>query len=403
MTTTPPEALLPTTDPQESRGFPVRRDPRDAGSAGAAATFLSEVAGLGRFHKIGVVEDLATGRTWCLQSDEGASLGGTNLAPAPLFQWLAGIQADVATRIVAAARRRGIALDRLHVGVSQGFASQGSFAKGEAVAHVYGFDWDVDLAGASVDRATADALVDEALAASPAVAVMRDAVEGRFALRTNGRRTPLDGALPEWDDASLEDPVRRYATIPAADPRPFEQVFRFVPGDAPPAGAQERIATHSSTDASNSPVGFTVDARGDVDLATGLLHTSTGLPEMSSDRWVITSDPSGQLAPSPLALVAIGSAFCYHTQLSRYVNVRKLDLRNSGLAQLTTYEPGAPDDLGTGAAHPIRTEMFLNGGEDEAATRSLLQVAANTCYVHRAMGVEVEMTSDVSLLSGAGR
>ncbi len=394
------EAIVPTTDPGESRGFPTRRAERP--DAAGPRTFLSEVFGLGRFHKIGLVEDQTTGRTWCLQSDEGASLGGTNLAPAPLFQWLAGIQADVAARVVAAARARGVTLEHLQVGVSQGFASKGSFAKGEAVALVFGLDWDVDVRG-SIDDDGAEVLVATALASSPAVAVMRNAVEGRFALHTNGRATSLDGAMPVWSESALQDPVRRYGAVPAATGETHEQVFRFVKGEEAPAAANDKIATHSSADASDVPVGFTIDARGELDLAAGIMRTSTGLPEMTSDRWVVTSDPTGQVAPSPLALVAIGSAFCYHTQLSRYVTVRRLDLKNSGLAQLTTYDPGAPDALGEAVAFPILTDMFLNGGESEEATRSLMQVAANTCYVHRAMGVEVDTTVDVAVLEGAAR
>lgn len=94
-------------------------------------------------------------------------------------------------------------------------------------------------------------------------------------------------------------------------------------------------------------------------------------------------------------MFAIGTAFCYHTQLSRYVTVRRLDLADSSLAQLTSYTSIDPSGEGTAPAGEIMTEMFLHGGATQDDTRSLLKVAANTCYVHRAMGVEVAMTTDV--------
>jgi len=386
--TQPALAFDPTGTAATERAFPSRRaDPAAAPSE--RRTYLSEVFGLAGFHKVGLVEDRSTGRAWCLQSDEGASLGGTNLAPAPLFHWVAGLHADVASRLVAAAREQGLRLQQVEVSVTQGFASQGSFARGEAVAHVHALDWQVDARGP--DGGRAPDLLAAALRSSPAVAAMTTALPGRFALRTNGRDTDLADVLPAWPDAEVEDPLRRHGAMPVPTGEEAARVLRLVPGDGLPEQARERIATHSSPDSAAEPVGFTIEGRGEVDLATGLVTVSTGLPEMTTDRWEITSDPTGQLAPDPLALVALGAAFCYHTQLARYAKVRRLELRNSSLAQLTTYEPAGITAASAGVAHPILTTMFLNGAESEEATRSLLGVAARTCYVHRAMGQVVEV------------
>ncbi|TDW29521.1 OsmC family protein [Cryobacterium psychrophilum] len=389
-------SLVPSTNVSESRGYPTREVTSSSavpyGSKGTE-TYLSEVFGLGKFHKVGLVEEKSSGRTWCLQSDEGASLGGTNLAPAPLFHWLAGLQADVASRIAAVARARSIELEYLHVGVSQGLASKGSFARGKAVALIFGLDWDFDVRS-SAPESEIDDIVDTAMRTSPAVAAMREAKEGLFALQTNGEPTSLEG-LTVWDAPTVTDPGSRYDSMPDATGESAEQVFTFVDGGGQPAEAKDKIATHSSMDASEIPVGFYVDARGELDLETGLMRASTGLPEMTSDRWVVLMDPLGKVAPTPLAMFAIGTAFCYHTQLSRYVTVRRLDLADSSLAQLTSYTSIDPSGEGTAPAGEIMTEMFLHGGATQDDTRSLLKVAANTCYVHRAMGVEVAMTTDV--------
>lgn len=394
------QAFDPTLATEEERAFPARR--ADPGAPPSERrTYLSEVFGLGKFHKVGLVEDRSTGRTWCLQSDEGASLGGTNLAPAPLFHWIAGIHADVASRLWALAREQGVQLEQVALAVSQSFASQGSFARGEAVAHVHGLDWQVDVRGPGADRARE--LLAAALRCSPSVAAMTTPLPGRFALRTNGRPTDLEDVLPAWSDADVEDPLRRHATMPVPTGEEVVRVLRLVSGEGLPDTARERIATHSSPDAAAAPVGFTIDARGEVDLATGLVTVSTGLPEMTRDRWEITSDPAGRLAPDPLALVALGAAFCYHTQLSRYANVRRLGLKNSSLAQLTTYEPAGRSSASAGVAHPILTAMFLNGAESEDTTRSLLGVAARTCYVHRAMGQVVEVGQRPSHAEGGLR
>lgn len=389
--------FVPTTSATESRGYATRKAtgaPAAPYGTGGTETYLSEVFGLGKFHKVGLVEEMSTGRTWCLQSDEGASLGGTNLAPAPLFHWMAGLQADVASRIMAVARSRSVTIEYLHVGVSQGLASKGSFARGEAQALIFGLDWDFDIRSSASD-AEIDDIVEAALRTSPAVAAMRDIKEGLFALYTNGQPTSLESLSP-WPNPTVVDPRARYESIPAPTGEKTERVFTFVDGGGQPAEAQAKIATHSSMDASDIPVGFYVDARGELDLETGLMRASTGLPDMTSDRWVILMDPTGTLAPTPLAMFAIGTAFCYHTQLSRYVNVRRLDLADSSLAQVTPYTSVDPSSDGAAPAGDILTAMFLKGGESEEQTRSLLKVAANTCYVHRAMVVEVAITTDVS-------
>lgn len=390
--------FAPTTDPNESRGYATRvaSAPSHVSYENAGEeTYLTEVFGLGKFHKIGLVEERSSGRTWCLQSDEGASLGGTNLAPAPLLTWLAGLQADVAFRIAETARQRNVHLESLHVGVSQGFASKGSFAKGEAVALIFGLDWDFDLSGPESEQEAID-IVESALLSSPAAAAMASAEAGQFALHTNGQPTSVEG-LKAWDEPTVVDPRRRYTETPMPTGEMTQEIFTFVDGGGVPADAQAHIATHSSNDAGDTPVGFYVDARGQLDLESGLMRTTTGLPSMTSDRWLVLTDPRGQVAPKPLAMFAIGTAFCYHTQLSRYVNVRRLELEESSLAQLTTYVSTEPASRTPAKAKSVLTNMFLNGGASEDQARSLLQVAANTCYVHRALSVEVEETIDVTL------
>ncbi len=351
---------------------------------------LSEVFGIGKFHKVGFVEEVSTGRHWRLQSDEGASLGGANRAPAPLFQWLAGLQADVAFRILEDARSRSVPLAYLNGGVSQSLAAKGSFARGEAAALVYGLDWDFDIRSPVSETMIQD-IVETALRSSPAVAAMRDARDGLFALHTNGQPTPLDG-LDAWDAPTVVDPRARHGAVPQPDDESAALIYTFVDGEGRSPEGHAKVA---SMNASDLPVGFYVDARGEVDLERGLIRVSTGTPEISSDRWVILIDNQGQVAPTPLAMFAMGAAFCYHTQLSRYARVRRLDLADSSLAQLTVY-PSANSSSEPAVATEILTHMFLNGNVTPDDTRSLLKVAANTCYAHRAMSVEIAMTMDIS-------
>jgi hypothetical protein len=125
------------------------------------SSYRCEVMGLGRFQKEGLVEDVATGRSWRLAADEGTYLRGTDKAPAPLMHWAAGVHADVTSRIARAAARDDIHLSRLAVRLTQGFASEGSFARGEAVGLVFDLSWEIEIE-ADVDSKKIHAVIDEA-------------------------------------------------------------------------------------------------------------------------------------------------------------------------------------------------------------------------------------------------
>ena len=57
-------------------------EPTEPGPAQPSRTYRCEVMGLGRFQKEGLVENVATGRTWRLVCDEGTYLRGADMAPA---------------------------------------------------------------------------------------------------------------------------------------------------------------------------------------------------------------------------------------------------------------------------------------------------------------------------------
>jgi uncharacterized OsmC-like protein len=117
---------------------------------------------------------------------------------------------------------------------------------------------------------------------------------------------------------------------------------------------------------------------GIADLAGGTYETDTwlGLPAMTHYR--VASDESGaDRAPSGLALLSAGIAFCYMTQLSRYIESMKMNIRGARLVQFTTFEAGSNAQMA-----PIDTHLFLNGEAPEETHLQLLTIAARTCYLH---------------------
>ena len=334
-----------------------------------------EVMGIGRFQKEGLVEDRATGRTWRLAADEGTYLGGTGLAPAPLMHWFAGLHGDVLSRIADVFSAAGVELRSLSATISQGFASDGSFVKGEAVARVYDHRIAVRL-GAEISQAEAADLVGRALVLSPAMAAMMGVAEGTFGLSVNGRRAAVVG-VPASTAPRQEDPFLRHSAPPS--PAPGESQAQTL--------RSTRVGTASAvlSDDQTGAVGWRVEADGTYDVSTGMVESSVGFPE-AAEWWDLVSDATGMRAPSGLAYFATGIAFCYHTQLHRYATVRRIQISAPRLVQDMQFSSGPDGAL----SEPADTQLFLNGVLEDDEAASLLLAAASTCYAHRALSVDIE-------------
>jgi organic hydroperoxide reductase OsmC/OhrA len=121
-------------------------------------------------------------------------------------------------------------------------------------------------------------------------------------------------------------------------------------------------------------------------LADGIYASDTwlGMPGTSHFR-LLSDEGSGDAAPCGLALLSAGIAFCYMTQLSRYIENMKLNIRGVRLVQRNPYVAGTQ-----AAAVPIDTHLFLNGEAPEEMHRQLLTIAARTCYLHAASKTPTE-------------
>ena len=163
-------------------------------------------------------------------------------------------------------------------------------------------------------------------------------------------------------------------------PKPFDNAWWL---STPPPGGR---------------VTWAVNGEGEVDATSGLYRCKVALNRSGSSHFAYISDETAaDRAPSGLALLSAAVAFCYMTQLSRYIEAMKLAIRNVRLVQNSPYAI-RPD--AHGAASPCDTHLFMQGEAEEEMFERLQLVAANTCYLHQTMvgATPLEVT-----LSNGGR
>ena len=356
-----------------------------------------EARHLSHHQKEAVVTEGATGSSWRIASDEGPQLGGTNLAPFPLGVFNAGLHGDLVNRILALSKAMQLPVDGLDVYLENRYSLTGSFVRGDAVGEAEPTRIRIALRS-SANEAEVRAMVRKAVAASPAMAALRTPMQNTFAIYVNGRRRTVS-ALPASAAPDASDPFLVYAR----PPRPLDPGADFA--DLIVKGANE---PGTRTPSPASPTGRLVrPVIGNSHLVdpAGVVETDTFLELPGSTHFALRTDErsglgrEGDQGPSGLACVAAGVAFCYTTQLLRYIENMKLAIRGVRIVQFTPYRLSgslAGGDL-TGAALPVDTHLFLNGEAPDEIHEKLQKIAAVTCYLHASLAAGLEPEVAVEL------
>jgi uncharacterized OsmC-like protein len=344
-----------------------------------------EARHLAHHQKEAVVTEGSTGSSWRIASDEGPQLGGTNLAPFPLGVFNAGLHGDLVNRILAVSRAMQVPIEGLEVYLENRYSLTGSFVRGDAVGEAEPTRIRISLrSSAGPDEVLP--MIRAAVSASPAMAALRTPMENTFAIYVNGRRRTVS-ALPASSAADAADPFRVYSKPPrpldaAADLADIIVKGQNEPGTRPPSPA--------------SPTGRVVrPVIGNSRLVdpAGVVETDTYLGLPGSTHFSIRTDErpglghEGDQGPSGLACVAAGVAFCYTTQLLRYIENMKLAIGGVRMVQYTPYRLAGSLGKGdlVGTALPVDTHLFLNGDAPDEIHEKLQKIAAVTCYLHASL------------------
>jgi uncharacterized OsmC-like protein len=342
----------------------------------AERVFKVEARQMSGHQKEAVVTMGEAGSGWRLTSDEGVHLKGTDLAPFPLGFFNAGLQSDLYGRLRHHAKLIGVTLDSLNVRLENRYWLTGSFTLGTGEGHAEPTQVELNI----TSRTSAHEVrrvVDEALASSPAMALLRTPLENTFALYINGRRRHVEGVRNSVaTDAS--DPYITYS----APPRPLPEAA--LPHPVSKAGRQETgspVAAPASTD---TRIVRTIKGEGCPIPPEGCFELDTWLAMPGASHFKFRTDEGrSDMAPCGLALLSAAISFCYMTQLSRYIEHMRLAIKGVRLVQFNPYRLMTDvNGNATGVAAPIDTHLFLNGEAPEETHAKLLLIAARTCYLH---------------------
>jgi uncharacterized OsmC-like protein len=340
---------------------------------------------LAGMQKEALVHNGASGETWYLACDEGPYLNGTDLAPFPLAFFTAGLAAAYLAEIATMAAAGGVSLRRLEVVQDNRYTMEGSALAGTMIGGALPVDLEVAAESDAGATALAD-LVNRAIAASPATALLAAHLVSRFSLTHNGRAVPvaevgaLDGAPLPRPQAALE------GAHPAAPADHAEDIVAKL------KGAETVEGEGGAGSSLRAEQKRTLHVRGIGRIREdGLQEITIQLFKPIGSSFRILSDSArapGERgrAPTGLELMSAGIAFCFLTQLGRYAHIVREPLDHYSVVQDTRFVlPGA----GAGAAEaaqaaPVEAHVHVDAPADLPAVQRMLAMGERTCFLHAA-------------------
>ena len=340
------------------------------------------VRSLSVMQKDALVISSRTGTTWRLSSDEGAYLAGLDEAPCPLSFLTTGMVSSYMEEIRALAHQRGIVIRDLRLIQDNYYTMSGSVLKGTMTGGAKDIELEAQI-DSDADKATLNALVYDAVTASPLNGLMRGRKDSLFTLTHNGRRISLGKALP-IDGAPLSNPR---GAVGAAEPAPgdWSHLIRRA-GLTPKTEESVTLANDSLKDEQHR----TLHVRGICTLRPdGIKHIEQHLynPHGSIFHYLCEEGEANGgkgRAPDAASYISAGIGFCFLTQLGRYAKIAKKKLGDYAIVQDTHFSLGGASG-GTGKpghCDPIETHLFMESEEDDDFAREALDMSEQTCFLH---------------------
>jgi uncharacterized OsmC-like protein len=337
------------------------------------------VRALGGMQKEALVVNGGSGAAWRLVSDEGPYLAGHDRAPCPLCTFIAGMVASYTSEITRLAENRGLEIDDIQLTLANHYSMEGSALRGTMLGGAMSPELEVDIT-ADAGSADLEALVHQAVAASPVHGLLTGENSSLFTLSWNGGQVPV-GEVAALESDVHPDPGDRFDMVEPADTKVAPALMvKVKPADqieGVPGGVNTSLQDSQSRT-------LHVQARCTIrDDGVKVIHENLFKPIGSEFRFLSDEAPGagGQgLAPDAMSYVAAGIGFCFMTQFGRYASITKKRLDQYRIVQDTHF--GSGDEERPGVADPVETHVYLVTPEGEGFARKTLDMGERTCFLH---------------------
>lgn len=314
-----------------------------------------------------------SGTVWHMVCDEGPYLNGTDLAPFPLAFFTAGLAASYMSELLSLASTQNIQLGAVQLIQDNYYGMEGSALRGNMKASALPVNV-ACAAEAGLSTPHISALLRQAVANSPGDTILRDTHRGVFSLHKNGLALQVEGvdqstsSVPADPDDLFDRVMPGAASTFAAGGieklQAAESVFGVEGGAGSSLHASQKRLLHIRTIT-------TLREDGLKSIKVQLFKPIGGVFQFLSDDSALVGGQ--ERAPSGLAYMAAGIAFCYLTQLGRYAHIVKQQLNAYRVVQDLQF-PGAPD-----------THTYIESDEPDEAIQKLVQMGEQTCFLHAAL------------------
>lgn len=344
---------------------------------GNTVAIRSEVRALTGMQKEALIYNGATGTTWRMVSDEGPYLNGTDLAPFPLAFFAAGMAVSFVNEMMRHAAATNIIVDQYRLTQENFYTMDGSAIRGDMIGGALPTKILVEVE-TTATPARIDEIVELAVRTSPAQVYMSRQLTNTFSLNHNDRAVEVSevSASPH---GVRPNPIRNLqAARPVSDGTPPDDIIMKLEAADTVFGIEGGAGSSLKSAQKRTLHVKAVCTPGPEELCEVQVQL---LKPFGSTFRFLGDESNGHRAPSSLDYLAAGVGFCFMTQIGRYAQIVKLELKEYSIVQDTVFGIG-PDSA---VAEPVDTHTFLSTGEDDQAAQKILSMSERTCFLHAAM------------------
>lgn len=327
---------------------------------------------LSTMQKEAIVASSRDGGAWRLASDEGAYLMGDDIAPCPLSFLTTGMVASFMSEILTLARERGTRFRDIRLVQDNFYTMAGSALRGTMTGGALPVELAVEI-DTDTDSRLLSKMVHDAIEASAATGLIRGELTSLFTLTHNGREIE-NGRAVRLRRPAEPDLGNRFD---AAQPAEGDWKNLIVRNGMSPRTSETTGGTGSSlAEEQNRKLHVrgicTLGPAGVKKIEQHLYNPQGSIFHFLSDE---AREAGGESrAPDAATYMSAGIAFCFMTQFGRYAKIVKKDLQEYRVVQDTHFSRGHAD--------PVETHVHLVTNEDETFSRTILDVAEQTCFLH---------------------